>query len=49
MSYKFFNKRQLEFIQKGFRYADRQMRIIEFICQNLNNVGLGAMMFRKRR
>jgi len=49
MSYKFFNKRQLKFIQKGFGYTDRQMQIIELICQNLNNVGLGAMMFRKRR
>lgn len=40
MSCKFFNKRQLEFTQKGYGYTDRQMKIIQLICQNLNNVGV---------
>jgi DNA-binding CsgD family transcriptional regulator len=40
MAHKFFNKRQLEFIQKGFGYSDRQMKIIQLIFQKLNNVGV---------
>ena len=40
MPHKLFNQEQLQFIQKGFRYTDRQMQIIDLICQNLNNVGV---------
>ncbi len=44
MAYKFFNKRQLEFLQKGFGFTDRQMQIIELICRGTNNTGLSNIL-----
>jgi len=44
MASKFFNEKQLKFLQEGFGYTKRQMQIVKLICAGLNNSGLSNIL-----